>query len=117
MMTLPTAEWIESLHSMSNSLSARLADLDRKEALATAPPGSGETAVPADRLFEWLERRLAEWDGKLTEAAEMARQLEQQLEDRVGSLRNWLDLFARWQEGIQKRMEPTAAPSREPPAR
>ena len=81
MPTLPTEEWTTALDRMTAAtrpcaratwivISAEWAPLTDTPAAATTP----------ELLLAWLERRLDQWDARLTAAAELAASVEKQLE-------------------------------------
>ena len=53
-------------------------------------------------LLAWLERRLDQWDTKLTAAVELAASVEQQLGEREAAVARWHEVFVRWKELLQQ---------------
>jgi hypothetical protein len=105
MPTLPTAEWTVALDQMTVALDQTLLDLDRYRTTWATLTDSGATATPPELMLAWLERRLAQWDDRLNAAAELAASVESQLEDREAAVGRWHEVFVRWKELIQRRVD------------
>lgn len=106
MPALPTAEWTAALDRMTAALTRTLADLDRYQTEWAAVTDTPATATPPDLLLAWLERRLTQWDARLTTAGELAAGVERQLADREAAVARWREVFARWQDLIQQKAGP-----------
>ena len=107
MPNVPTAEWASALDRMNASLGRALSDLDGYQTDWSALTDVPASATPPELLLAWLERRLDQWDARLTAAAELATSVEKQLEERESALGRWHDLFVRWRELIQQEIDPT----------
>jgi len=108
MPALPTAEWTAALDRMTVALNRALADLDRYQTEWSPLTDTPATATPPELLLAWLERRLDQWGARLTAAAQLAATAEKQLDERETALGRWHELFVRWQELIQREMDPSA---------
>ena len=105
MTTLPTAEWNAALERMTVVLSQTLGDLDRYQATWSLNSDSPAKATSPELLFAWLERTLTHWDERLKAAKELATSVENQLEDREAAVGRWHEVFVRWKELIQRKMD------------
>jgi len=105
MPTLPTAEWTVALDQMTVALNQTLVDLDRYRTTWGTLTDTAATATPPELMLAWLERRLAQWDDRLNAAAELAASVENQLEDREAAVGRWHEVFVRWKELIQRRVD------------
>jgi hypothetical protein len=113
--TLPTAEWTAALDRMTAALHRTLVDLDRYQSDWSALTDTPASAAPPELLLAWLERRLDQWDERLTTAAELAASVEQQLNERETAIGRWQDLFVRWRELIERGVDPvTTSPGSHP---
>lgn len=112
MPTLPTAEWNAALDRMTVALNQTLSDLDRYRAEWTALTDTPATATPSELLLEWLERRLAQWDDRLNAAAEQASFVENQIEEREAAVGRWHEVFLRWKELIQRKVDTSSTSPR-----
>src|SRR5262245_11300040 len=101
-MPLPVAEWTAALDRMTASLGRTLAELDRYQSEWAPVTETPATATPPELLLAWLERRLGQWDTRLTEAADLAASVEKQLEEREAAVGRWHEVFIRWKELIQQ---------------
>ena len=108
MPALPTLEWTAALDRMSEAIKRSLADLDRYRAAWSALDAEYTPETPPERLLEWLERRLGHWDAKLNAATELAASVEAQLGERELAHGRWHELFLRWRELIQQKLDPIA---------
>jgi hypothetical protein len=87
---------------MSVTLNRTLAELDRHQAEWAPVTEVPATASTPDLLLAWLERRLGQWDARLTAAAELAASVEQELAERSVAAERWHEVFVRWQNLINK---------------
>lgn len=102
MAALPTEEWASSLDRMTAALDRALTDLDSYEAEWSPLNDAPAAATTPDVLLAWLERRLEQWDSRLTAAAELAESVQKQLSERETAIARWHDHFVRWHELIQR---------------
>jgi hypothetical protein len=112
-MPLPLADWTVALDRMTASLGRTLAELDRYQtewAMVTDTPAA---VTSPELLLAWLERRLDQWDTRLTAATELAASVEEQLDQREEAVTRWQEVFVRWKELIQQGGNP---PPSEPEA-
>lgn len=107
MPALPTEEWTTALDRMTAALDRAIEDLDRYQSDWAPLTDTPAAATQPELLLSWLERRLDQWDSKLTAAAELAASVEKQLEQRETALGRWHDLFVRWHELIQREVVST----------
>lgn len=109
-MSLPIAEWQESLDHMEAAVattSKTLARAEERWELAFAPSaGEGEAPVALHRL----EARLEEWEARLRAAESLTASVEQELTERISAVERWRVLFAKWEKLI-KREESTSPAS------
>lgn len=111
MTALPTADWTAALDRMTAVLGRCLADLDRYQTEWAPVTDTPAVATPPDLLLAWLERRLDQWDVRLTAATELAAAVEQQLSERQAAVNRWQEVFDRWKQLIQQgQSTPTAEP-------
>lgn len=108
--TLPTAEWTASLDRMAAALRRSLADLDRYQQEWSPLTDTPATTAPPELLLAWLERRLDQWDARLTTASELAASVETQLDERETALGRWHDLFISWRQLIEQEVDPHSRP-------
>jgi hypothetical protein len=64
-------------------------------------------ASPPELLLAWLERRLSQWDARLTAATELAAEVERQLDDREATVARWRQVFDRWRNLIEQGLNPS----------
>lgn len=102
MPALPTTDWTAALDRMTASLGRCLTELDRYQREWLPVTDSPAAATPPELLLAWLERRLDQWDARLTAAAEQAATVEQQLIEREAAVGRWQEVFARWKQLIQQ---------------
>jgi hypothetical protein len=102
MPPLPTTEWLAALDRMTASLDRALADLDRHRSEWAPVTDTPATTSPPELLTAWLERRLTQWDARLTAAAELAAEVERQLADREAAVARWRAVFRRWEELLEQ---------------
>lgn len=102
MPPMPTADWLASLDRMSAGLDRSLVDLDRYQTEWAPLTDTPATAVAPELLLAWLERRLTQWDARLTAATDLAATVEAQLDAREAAVNRWQEVFARWRELIQQ---------------
>jgi hypothetical protein len=96
------ADWTSTLERMNAALDRTLTELNeyqRNWAGITETPAS---ITPPEMLLTWLERRLEQWDGRLTAASELAASVEKELADRETALNHWQEVFHGWKELIQQ---------------
>jgi len=93
---------------MTEAIKSSLADLDRYRTNWAALDAEYAPETPPERLFEWLERRLDQWDAKLSAATELAASVEAQLGQREMAHGRWHEHFLRWRELIQQKLAPIA---------
>jgi len=105
-MPLPIDEWTAALDRMTAALDTMRADLDRHRTDWSAVTDAPAEASPPDLLQTWLERRLTQWDARLTAAAELAGEVEQQLAERETAVARWQETFGRWRGLIEQGVEP-----------
>jgi hypothetical protein len=101
-MPLPLAEWTATLDRMTVSLGRILSDLDRHQTDWSAVTDTPASAAAPELLLQYLERRLAQWDARLTEAGELAASVERELADREAAVNRWNDVFVRWRELLER---------------
>jgi hypothetical protein len=116
MPALPALEWSAALDRMTEAIETSLADLDRYRANWSALEAEYAPETPPERLFEWLARRLDQWDAKLNAATELAASVEAQLGERELAHSRWHEHFLRWRELIQQRLAPIATSTGSPGA-
>jgi hypothetical protein len=107
MPPLPTADWLAALDRMTASLNRTLVDLDRHRTEWAPVTDTPATTSPPELLLAWLERRLTQWDARLTAATELAAEVEQQLDDREATVSRWRDVFLRWRELLEQGVNAT----------
>ena len=107
MPPLPTADWLAALDRMTAGLDRTLADLDRYRTEWAPVTDMPATTSPPELLLAWLERRLTQWDARLTAAAELAADVEKQLDDREATVGRWRGVFLRWRELLEQGVNPT----------
>jgi hypothetical protein len=112
-MTLPTADWTAALDRMSATAERTLAELLRHQAEWSPVIDVPTTATTPDLLLAWLERRLVQWDARLTAAAELAATVEAQLDQGEAAVGRWTEVFVRWRDLIERGV---ADPGRGPDA-
>jgi hypothetical protein len=112
-MPLPAAEWAEALDRMTAAVDRTLVELDRHQTEWAPLTDTPAAATPPDLLLAWLERRLSQWDERLTAAGELAAAVEKQLDDREAAVSRWHEVFRRWRELLQRGVDPAGQP---PPA-
>jgi hypothetical protein len=105
MGTLPTAEWTLSLDRMTDALNVTLIALDRYQAEWTSLTESAAAATPPEVMLAAMEHRLAAWDERLNVAAELAASVEKQLDEREAQVGRWHEVFVRWRDLIQNRVD------------
>lgn len=111
-MTLPTADWTAALDRMNAGIDRTLAELLRHQAEWAPVVDSPATATTPDLLLAWLERRLVQWDARLTAATELAAAVEGQLDEGEAAVGRWNEVFVRWRELIERGVaEPDRAPT------
>jgi hypothetical protein len=103
MPSQPTAAWTAALDRMTASLGRTVAELDRYQTEWAPVTESPAVVTQPELLLAWLERRLDQWDARLTAAAELAASVEKQLEEREAAVGCWHAVFVRWKELIQQR--------------
>jgi hypothetical protein len=87
---------------MTVAINRMLSDLDRHQTDWAPIIDVPAVATQPEMLLAWLERRLTQWDARLTSAAELAGSVEKQLDDREAAVNRWHDVFVRWRELIQR---------------
>jgi hypothetical protein len=102
MPTLPVAEWTAALDRMTAALGRTLTELDRYQAEWAPVTDTPAAATPPEMLLAWLERRLDQWDSRLTAAGELAAAVEKQLGQREAAVARWQAVFDRWKQLIQQ---------------
>jgi hypothetical protein len=107
MTTLPTSEWTAALDRMTVALNQTLIESDRYQAAWAGLTDSPASATPPEVLLAGLEHRLAAWDERLNVAAELAASVEKQLNESVADVGRWHEVFVRWRELIQNRVDTT----------
>jgi hypothetical protein len=112
---LPTADWTAALDRMSAAVDRTLAELLRHQAEWAPVVDAPATATTPDLLLAWLERRLVQWDERLTAATELAAAVEGQLDEGEAAVGRWNEVFVRWRELIERGVSP-AGTSSTPPA-
>lgn len=110
-MTPPTADWTAALDRMGAAVDRTLADLLRHQSEWAPVVDSPAAAATPDLLLAWLERRLVQWDARLTAAAELAGAVEAQLDAGEAAVGRWNEVFVRWRELIERGV---AGPGRSP---
>jgi hypothetical protein len=90
---------------MSLVLKQALTDLDRYQSEWSLASESPVTTTAPGELLTWLERRMTLWDDKLNAAAELAASVEKQIEDRESAMERWHEVFVRWRELIQNKVD------------
>jgi hypothetical protein len=106
MPPLPVADWTAALDRMTVALDRALADLDRYQTEWSPVTDTPATATTPELLTQWLERRLTQWDARLTAAAELALTVEKQLDEREAAVGRWHEVFLRWQRLVEQGAEP-----------
>lgn len=101
-MTLPVADWIAALDRMTAGVNRTLVELDRHQTGWAAVTDTPATATTPDLLVAWLERRLAQWDARLSAATELAASVEKQLNDGEAAVGRWNEVFVRWREFVER---------------
>lgn len=101
MTPLPIAPWTDALDRMDAALAtAALAVERRDERLERAvAPSAGEGELPA---LDRIEARLTDWESRLRAAGELTATVERELADRASAVARWRDLFAEWEELLQR---------------
>ncbi len=102
MSKLPIPEWTTTLERMGANLNRTLQELDRYQVEWGTVTETPAVATPPDLLLAWLERRLNQWDSRLTEAAELTATIEKQLQERELAVQRWQNLFVAWRELIEQ---------------
>jgi hypothetical protein len=105
MPTLPTSEWTAALDRMTFTLNQTIADLDRYQVEWATFSEAPAVLAPPDLLLKRMEQRLSEWDARLNAAAELAKSVEMHLEDREAAVERWHEVFVRWNELIQRKVD------------
>ena len=113
-MPLPTADWTAALDRMSAAVDRTLADLDRHQTEWAPVTDTPAAATPPDLLLAWLERRLDQWDARLTAAGELAATVEKQLDDREAAVGRWHEVFIRWRGLIEQGVNPAGTSHHSP---
>jgi hypothetical protein len=106
MTPLPVEAWTASLDRMTAALEQARGELDRHWTEWGSLVGTPATAAPPELLQAWLERRLTQWDAKLSAAAELAAEVEQELNDREAGVNRWREVVVRWRHLIEQGLEP-----------
>lgn len=101
-MPLPTADWTAALDRMTAAIDRTLVELDRHQTEWSPVTDAPAVAATPDLLLAWLERRLGQWDARLTAASELAAAVEKQLDDREAAVGRWNEVFVRWQDLIER---------------
>lgn len=105
-MSLPTAEWTAALNRMTESIDRNLVELDRHRHEWAPVTDTPAAVTPPDMLLAWLERRLGQWDARLTASAELAATVEKQLDEREAAVGRWQSMFSRWRELVEQGVKP-----------
>ncbi|MCE9562997.1 MAG: hypothetical protein K8U57_13220 [Planctomycetes bacterium] len=107
-MSLPTAEWTAALDRMNDAITRSLADLERhRTEWAPVTDTPAEVTQPG-MLLAWLERRLGQWDARLTASAELAATVEKQLDEREAAVGRWQEMFGKWRDLIEQGVKPAS---------
>jgi hypothetical protein len=101
-MQLPIADWTAALDRMTQSLDHAIADLTRYQAEWAPVVETPAVATHPEMLLAWLERRLTQWDARLAASAELAANVERQLDEREAAVGRWHEVFVKWRELIQQ---------------
>lgn len=114
-MPLPTADWLAALDRMTATVDRNLAALDRYQTEWAPVAESPASAAAPELLLAWLERRLGQWDARLTAATELAASVEGQLREREAAVSRWHELFVNWRRLIERGEAPadTSEPAAE----
>lgn len=115
MPTLPTADWIATLDRMAAGVDRALSDLDQYQREWAPLVERPAAAAQPELLLAWLERRLTQWDARLTAAGQLAAEVEGQLAERETALGRWHELFVRWRDLIQRAPDTSAGSEGESP--
>jgi hypothetical protein len=111
MAPLPIDDWTAALDRMSSALDRMRAELDRHRSEWAPVVDAPAEASPPDLLLAWLERRLSQWDARLTAATALGAEIERQLDDREAGVARWREVFARWRNLIEQGLAPADTPS------
>ncbi|MBA4187452.1 MAG: hypothetical protein C0467_05475 [Planctomycetaceae bacterium] len=114
-MSLPTAQWTVALDRMTETINRNLVELDRHRTEWATVTDSPATVTPPDMLLAWLERRLGQWDARLTASAELAATVEKQLSEREATVARWQETFGRWRELVEQGLNPAPMPASDVP--
>ena len=106
MTPLPIEDWTAALDRMNAVLDQTRADLDRHWTDWGSLVATPATASPPELLLAWLERRLAQWDARLTAAGELAAAVERELNDREAGVSRWREVVVRWRNLIEQEVKP-----------
>jgi hypothetical protein len=107
-MPLPTAEWNAALDRMTEAIDRGLTELDRHQTEWATVTDTPATATQPEQLLTWLERRLEQWDARLTASAELAATVEKQLDEREAVVGRWHEMFDRWRELVEQKVQGSA---------
>jgi hypothetical protein len=111
MAPLPIDDWTAALDRMSRALDRMRANLDQHRSDWGQVIDTPADATPPELLLAWLERRLSQWDARLTAATELAAEVERQLDDREATVARWRQVFDGWRGLIEQGLNPTSASS------
>jgi hypothetical protein len=106
-MSLPIAEWTAALDRMNDAITRNLVELDRHRTEWAPVTDTPAAVTPPGMLLAWLERRLGQWDARLTASAELAATVEKQLDEREAAVGQWQEMFGRWRDLIEQGVKPT----------
>lgn len=106
MTPLPIEDWSAALERMNAALEQTRAALDRYWSDWSQLVATPATASPPELLLAWLERRLAQWDARLTAAGELAAEVENELNDREAGITRWREVVVRWRNLIEQGLKP-----------
>lgn len=104
-MPLPTAEWNAALDRMTTAIDRGLVELDRHQTEWSPVTDTPATATQPELLLTWLERRLGQWDARLTASVELAATVEKQLDEREAAVGRWHEMFDRWRELVEQKVK------------
>jgi hypothetical protein len=103
----PIEDWTAALDRMNAALDQARGELDRHWTDWGALVATPAAASPPELLLAWLERRLAQWDARLSAAGELAAGVERELNDREAGVSRWREVVLRWRNLIEQGLKPT----------
>lgn len=110
-MPLPTAEWTAALDRMTGAIDSHLHELERHRNQWATVTDTPAAVTPPEMLLTWLERRLDQWDARLTASSELAATVEKQLDEREAAVNHWQVMFGRWRDLVEQGVKPAATVS------